>query len=147
MQLAKNKKAFHDYEILEKFEAGVVFSGDEVKSVRNKAANLKGSFVNVFNEEAFAENIHISQYSFSSDQNYSPTRGRKLLLKKKEIEKIEKATNTQGITCVPLALYTKGGLIKMEIGLCRGKKLHDKRHDLKKKDLDIDAGRALRNQY
>lgn len=145
MQFAKNKKAFHDYEILQKFEAGIVLNGDEVKSIRNKDMNLKGSFVHIKNDEAFMEGAHISRYEWSSRQEHNPTRSRKLILHKKEIKKIETVLNEQGITCVPLSLYSKKGLIKAEIALVRGKKVHDKRETIKRKDQDLDTRRALKN--
>lgn len=142
---AKNRKAFHDYEILEKFEAGIVLLGDEVKSVKNNQANLKGSFVDVWKDEAFLNAAHISPYKYSNNQELNPTRKRKLILHKKEIGKIEAAITQKGVTCIPLELYPKKGLIKVQIGLCRGKKLYDKRDTLKKKDQEIEIKRQLKN--
>lgn len=143
--LAKNKKAFHDYEILDKFEAGIKLNGPEVKSVRARNVNLKGSFVDVdSHNEAWANEIHISPYRFAHERNLDPTRKRKLLLKRKEIGKIEAAINQKGVTCVPLEIYLKGGLIKLTVGIVRGKKLHDKRRDLKKKAQDLEVARALK---
>lgn len=142
--LSKNKKAFHDYEILEKFEAGIVLSGEDVKSIRLGLANLKGSFVDVFGEEAFANELHVSRYKFSSNKKFDPTRRRKLILHKKEIIKIAKFIGEKGVTAVPLELYLKKGLIKMEIGICRGKKLFDKRETLKKKDNEIEIRREMK---
>jgi SsrA-binding protein len=143
--LAKNKKAFHDYEILEKFEAGIKLGGPEVKSVRARNVNLKGSFVDVDSKgEAWANEIHISPYRFAHDRDLDPSRKRKLLLKRREIEKIEAAINQKGVTCVPLEIYLRGGLIKVTVGIVRGKKLHDKRSDLKKKAQDMEVARALK---
>ncbi|MFC1615683.1 SsrA-binding protein SmpB [Patescibacteria group bacterium] len=142
--LSKNKKAFHDYEILEKYEAGIMLNGDEVKSVKNRQANLKGSFVDVFKNEAFLNEVHISRYKHSSRKEFNPSRKRKILLHKKEINKIDKYINQKGITAIPLELYLKKGLIKLEIGICRGKKLHDKRHDLKKKSQEMDIKKQLK---
>ena len=139
---AKNKKAFHDYEILETFEAGIVLNGDEVKSIKANQANLKGSYVDVHNEEAFLNEAHISRYKHSSRKTHDPTRKRKLLLKKSQIEKIDQLINQKGITATPLELYAKQGLIKLKIGICRGKKLHDKRETLKKRTQERDALRA-----
>lgn len=145
MSYAKNKKAYFDYEILEDFEAGISLNGDEVKSIKANQANLKGSFVDIQNEEAFANEIHISRYSNSSRQDYDPSRKRKLLLHKKEIIKIEKALNEQGITAIPLELYPRKGLIKLKIGLCRGKKLHDKRDSIKRRDQNREMSRQVKN--
>lgn len=142
--LSKNKKAFHDYEILEKYEAGIVLNGDEVKSIKGGQANLKGSFVDVFNDEAFLNEAHVSRYKNSSRKDYDPTRKRKLLLHGKQINKIHQLINQKGITAIPLELYLNKGLIKLEIGICRGKKLHDKRHDLKKKSQDLEIKRQLK---
>jgi SsrA-binding protein len=135
---SKNKKAFHDYEILEKYEAGIVLTGEEVKSVRNGQANLKGSFVDIFGDEAFLNEAHISRYKFSSNKDYNPTRKRKLLLHIKEILKISQAIAQKGVTAIPLEFYEKEHLIKMEIGICRGKKLYDKREALKKRDQEME---------
>lgn len=141
---AKNKKAYHDYEILETFEAGIVLNGDEVKSIKENLVNLKGSFVDTKDGEAFMNEAHISRYRHSSRKTHDPTRKRKLLLRKRQIEKIEQAINQKGVTAVPLELYAKQGLIKAKIGICRGKKLHDKRETLKKRTQERDALRAAR---
>jgi len=142
---AKNKKAYHDYQILEDFEAGIVLNGDEVKSIKNGRSNLKGSFVDTLNEEAFINEAHISRYENSARQTHDPTRKRKLLLSKKEILKIDQAINQDGVTAIPLQLYSKKGLIKLKLGICRGKQLHDKRHDLKKRAQEMDVKRQLKN--
>lgn len=141
---SKNKKAFHDYEILEKFEAGIVLLGDEVKAIKGNQANLKGAFVDVWKDEAFINNVHISRYKQSSNITLDPVRIRKLILHKKEIGKIEAAITQKGITCVPLELYPKQGMIKVQIGLCRGKKLYDKRETLKKRDQEIEIDRQVK---
>lgn len=149
--LTKNKKAFHDYEILETFEAGIQLNGDEVKSLRAGQANLKGSFIdtttppNQENPEAYMNDAHISRYSHSSRKDYDPTRKRKLLLHKKESTKIEQQIKQKGITAIPLEMYLKGGLIKVQIGICRGKKLYDKRDALKKRDQNIEIARQLKS--
>lgn len=142
---SKNKKAFHDYEVLEKFEAGIVLFGDEVKSIKSGQVNLKGSFVDISNEEAFINNAHISPYKQSSRKDLSPTRKRKLILHKREIFKIDQVVSQKGVTAIPLELYAKKGLIKLQIGLCRGKKLYDKRETLKKRDQEIEIKRHLKN--
>lgn len=141
---SKNKKAFHDYEIIESFEAGVVLNGDEVKSIKAAQANLKGSFINVENDEAYLNEAHISLYKNSSRKEQSPTRKRKLILHKKEIVKIEIAISEKGTTAIPLELYAKGALIKLKLGICKGKKLYDKRLDLKKKSQEMDIKRQLK---
>jgi SsrA-binding protein len=145
MSYTKNKKAYHDYEILQEFEAGIVLNGDEVKSIKGNQANLKGSYVDVENDEAYLNEAHISRYKHSSRQESNPTRKRKLILHKKEIFKIDKEINQSGITAVPLELYPRKGLIKVKIGLCRGKKLHDKRDTLKRKSQEMDIKRQLKN--
>ena len=143
--LSKNKKAFHDYEILEGFEAGIVLLGDEVKSIRAGQINLKGSFINTLNEEAFLNDAHLPKYKFSSNQAYDPVRKRKLILHKNEIAKIDQAISQKGVTAIALEMYLKKGLIKVSIGICRGKKLYDKRASLKKHDVDLDIKRQLKD--
>jgi len=142
---AKNKKAYHDYEILETFEAGIVLNGDEVKSIKAGHSNLKGAFVDTLNDEAFVNEAHVSQYPNSSRQVHEPTRRRKLLLSKKEIFKIDEAINQAGVTAIPLEMYAKQGLIKVKVGICRGKKLHDKRETLKQRAQELDIKRSLKN--
>jgi len=143
--LSKNKKAFHDYEVLETFEAGIVLTGEEVKSIKLGQVNLKGSFVDVFNEESFVNGAHVSKYKFSSNPTFNPTRKRKLILHKKETTKIWQFVNQKGITAVPLEVYLKKGLIKISVGICRGKKLYDKRESLKKREIERDIKRQIKN--
>jgi SsrA-binding protein len=145
MIYAKNKKAFHDYEVLDDYEAGIVLNGDEVKSIKAHNVNLKGSFVEIKNEEAFMREAHVSHYRHSSNKNFDPTRTRKILLHKKEIKKIEEKLNTAGVTAIPLKLYSQKGLIKLQIGICRGKKLHDKRETLKRRAQDLAVKRQLKH--
>lgn len=142
--LAKNKKAFHDYEILEKYEAGIVLNGDEVKSIKSGQANLKGAFVDVENGESFVNGVHVPKYKNSSRKEFDPTRKRKLLLHKREILKIDRAISQKGVTAIPLKLYLKGGLIKVVVGICRGKKLYDKRETLKKRGQELEIKRQLK---
>ena len=144
MSYAKNKKALHDYEILDSFEAGIVLNGDEVKSIKASQANLKGSYVDVVNDEAFINEAHVSRYSHSSRGTHDPTRKRKLILHKREIQKIEEAIGQKGVTCIPIELFPRKGLIKLNIGICRGKKLYDKRDTLKKRDQEIEIKRQLK---
>lgn len=141
---SKNKKAFHDYIILDTYEAGIVLSGEEVKSIKNSEANLKGAFVDIHNNEAYINEMHISRYSNSSNFAYDPSRKRKIILHRKEIEKIDKALSEKGVTAIPLELYAKKGLIKVSIGLCKGKKLFDKRETLKKRSQELEIKRQFR---
>ncbi len=132
-----NKKAFHDFEIFERFEAGLELTGSEVKSLRNKSVQLKDSYVAFRGREAFLQNAHISEYKASSYNNHSPERLRKLLLKQKELLEISRAIQERGLTCVPLKIYFKKGWAKIEIGLARGKKIHDKREATKTKEVNL----------
>lgn len=139
--------AYSDYEILDTFETGIKLAGPEVKSSRAGNVNLKGGFVDVdSNLEMWLNEAHISPYKFAHDRNLEPRRKRKLLLKKNEIIRITKQLNTKGVTCVPLDLYLKQGLIKLKIAIVRGKKKHDKRSDLKKKSQNLEIARALKNR-
>lgn len=131
--IQENKKARFDYEIIETFEAGLVLTGSEVKSLRAKSIQLKDSYVSFKNYEAFLQNAHISEYKASSYNNHHPERLRKLLLHEHELTNIFSAIKEKGYSCVPLKIYFKKGRAKIEIALVRGKKLHDKRETLKKK--------------
>lgn len=133
--ICANKRAFHEYHIEERLEAGIVLVGTEVKSLRAGKANLTDAFVLVKNGEAWLHNLHIAPYDFGNRQNHDPERARKLLLHKKEIDKLHARIRQDGCTAVPLRLYFKDGKVKVEVGTAKGKKLHDKREDLKKKDL------------
>jgi len=143
---ATNKKAFHDYFILEKLEAGIVLVGTEVKSIREARINLKDSYAMVRQGEAFLLNCHISPYSHGNRQNHDPTRTRKLLLHEKEIRKLIGKTQEKGLTVVPLRVYLRRGKIKVELGVARGKKLHDKRETERRKELDQEARAAMRQR-
>jgi SsrA-binding protein len=143
--VATNKKAFHDYFILEKFEAGVSLLGTEVKSIREGRINLKDSYANIRGGEAFLFNCHISPYTHGNRQNHEPTRTRKLLLQQKEIRKLIGKTQEKGLTLVPIRVYLKRGLIKIELGLARGKKLYDKRETERRKESDREARAAMKH--
>jgi len=143
--ICNNKKAYHDYIIEQKFEAGMVLTGTEVKSLRQGKANLNDAFAQIKAEEAFLNNLHISAYEFGNRENHDPDRMRKLLLHKKEIIKLFSNIREQGYTVIPLRLYFKNGLVKVELGLAKGKKLYDKREDLKKKDHQRDMAQALKS--
>jgi SsrA-binding protein len=144
--ISNNKKAYYDYFIEDTFETGIVLKGTEIKSVRKGNVNLKDSFVRIKNGEAFLENMHISPYEQGNRFNHDPLRNRKLLLHKKELLKITNILKTGGLTIVPTKLYfNKGSKVKVEIGIARGKKLYDKRQDLKAKDAKRDVEKALKN--
>lgn len=136
MSIASNRRARHDYEILDKFEAGVALVGTEVKSVRDGRVQLKDSYVEIRNGEAWLIGVHIAPYTHGNRQNHDPERPRKLLLHKREIDKIFGRTTMQGLTCVPLAVYLKQNKIKVEIALARGRKLYDKRQEKKKRQME-----------
>jgi len=131
-----NKKAYFDYEILETYEAGIVLTGTEIKSIRLSNVNLKDSYAHVKNNEIFLLNMHISEYKEGNIFNHNETRTRKLLLHKKEILKIRDKIALDGLTLVPLKLYFKGSHAKILLGLARGKKMYDKRESIKKKDIE-----------
>jgi len=142
--VAKNKKVYHDYFIDSTLEAGMVLKGAEVKSLRAGKVNLKDGYAKIKNGEVFLYNIHISPYSHATHDVPDPTRVRKLLLSKREIKKLIGKIQEKGFALMPLKIYFIGsGKAKLELGLCRGKKLYDKRADLKKKDSDRDMERAL----
>lgn len=136
MVLAKNKKAYHDYFIEEKLEAGIELVGTEVKSVKAGKISIKESFVRIIRNEVFIMNMHITPYEFGNINNVPESRVRKLLLSRREINKWEAKIKEQGYTIVPLSVYTKQRFVKVEIALAKGKKLHDKRETLKRKDID-----------
>ena len=138
MVYASNKKAHFDYTIIDTLEAGIVLSGSEVKAVRNGLMNLKGTFVAVYADHAELLNAHIGQYKYSVGKElyYDPTKSRKLLLHKREIAYLQGKKQEEGLTIVPLSVYTKGRQIKVEIGLAKGKKLYDKRESIKTRDLN-----------
>lgn len=132
--IAKNKQAYHEYFIEEKYEAGLVLVGTEVKSIRQGKVNLKDSYVSIKDGEAFVYNMHISPYEKGNIYNVDPLRPRKLLLNKREIRKLIGFTTLKGYSLIPLSLYLKNGLVKMELSVAKGKKLYDKRQDMAKKD-------------
>jgi SsrA-binding protein len=142
--IASNKKAFHDYFILQKLEAGIELTGTEVKSLRDGKANLKDSYVIVKGNQAFLLGAHVSPYSHGNIQNHEPERTRKLLLHKREIEKLETQIVEKGLTIVPLRLYFKGSRVKVEIAVVRGKKQYDKRETEKRREADREAAAAMK---
>jgi SsrA-binding protein len=144
--IAQNKKARHDYYIEDTFEAGIKLKGTEIKSIRLGKANLNDSFVTFKDGEAFVNNMHVAIYEQGNIFNHEETRARKLLLHKKEILKLYSRTKEQGYTIIPLKIYLKEGLCKLEIGLAKGKKDYDKRESLKERDMDMRLKKALKNR-
>ncbi|WP_026389355.1 SsrA-binding protein SmpB [[Acholeplasma] multilocale] len=135
--ITSNKKAFYNYEILEKFEAGIELSGPEIKSIREKEVSINEAFILIRKGEAFAINMNIKKYEFANNvKGIDPTRTRKLLLHKKEIKKMLKRIQLERLTLVPLRLYLKGNYAKLEIGLGKGKKNYDKRETIKARDVE-----------
>tara|TARA_B100001248_G_scaffold262389_1_gene258015 strand:- start:18319 stop:18777 length:459 start_codon:yes stop_codon:yes gene_type:complete len=142
--IANNKKAKHDYHLQDFLEVGMELTGSEVKSLRNGACNLKDSFVTVDRGELFLNKAHISEYKYSNYNNHSPERKRKLLAHREEINKLEKKIQQKGFTLVPTKIYFKNGICKLEVALGKGKKRHDKRDSIKKRDVNRELSRALK---
>ena len=145
--LAQNKKAFHEYFIEDKYECGIVLVGTEVKSIRAGRVNLKDSYVKIKRGEAFVIGMHISPYEKGNIFNRDPFRERKLLLHKAELRRLARASQEQGFSIIPLSMYLKDGLVKMEIATAKGKKLYDKRESLAKRDAEREMERKLREKY
>ncbi len=145
--LVKNPTAYHNYSIESTIEAGIVLTGTEIKSIRNGKCNLKDTYVNIKDGEAFVYGMHISPYEFGNIFNKDPLRTRKLLLHKKEIYKLYGMMKQKGVSLVPIKLYMKKNKLKLEIGIGKGKKLYDKREDMAKKDAERRIDRALKNNY
>ena len=143
IEISQNKKAFHDYEILNTIEAGIELKGTEIKSIRDHSVNLKDSFVIIRNGEAIIYNLHISPYGFGNIFNHDVLRVRKLLLHKKEILKLSGLSSQKGITLVPTKIYIKGKYAKVMIGIAKGKKLHEKKAALKERDIKRDMDREM----
>ena len=143
-EILNNRQAYHEYIVLDKFEAGAVLVGTEVKSIMNGRIQLKDSYVSVREGEVWLYNVHISPYSHGNKQNHDPMRIRKLLLHRREIGKLEKETTQKGMTLVVTRIYWKNGRIKFEIGVARGKKLHDKREAEMKKTVDKEMRQQLK---
>ena len=144
--IANNKKAFHDYFVDDKYEAGIELFGTEVKSIRAGQVNLKDSWCDIKNGEIFVQGMHISPYEKGNIFNRDPLRVRRLLMHKREIMKLNAAIQQQGMTLVPLELYFSGSRVKVAVGLCRGKKLYDKRDDAAKRDMQRDIERHMKEQ-
>lgn len=143
--LAQNKKASHDYNILETVEAGIVLTGTEIKSVREGRVTLKDGFAQIKKDEAWLENVHISEYTAGNRFNHDPLRRRKLLLHKKQIVQLGQKTSAKGVTLVPLKVYLKNGFAKVLIGVATGKHEYDKRETIKRRDQEREIQRTLKN--
>jgi SsrA-binding protein len=143
--IANNKKAYHEYFVDEVFEAGLALQGTEVKSIRMGQVSIKESYCRIRNGEVFVDNMNISPYEQGNRENHDPLRSRKLLLNRYEIDKLIKKVDEKGLTLVPTKIYFKDSRAKLEIGVCRGKKLYDKRETLKRKQADREASRAMRD--
>ena len=139
--IATNRKAFHEYFVQDRIEAGLALQGTEAKSLRAGKVNFLDSFVSIRDGEAWLAKLHISPYDFGNRANHDPTRRRKLLLHKHEILKLDQRVREKGFTLIPLSLYFSKGRVKLELGLCRGKKLYDKRETIAKRDAQRDAER------
>ncbi|AWV88554.1 SsrA-binding protein SmpB [Bradymonas sediminis] len=140
--ITRNRKARHNYYVDQEFEAGVKLLGSEVKSLRDGKVQLKDAYARFENHELFLHKVHIAPYPQATHENHEAERDRKLLMHRRELNRLEHQLNVSGTTLIPLALYFKGGNVKVELGLCRGKKLFDKRHDLKKSQAKREMARA-----
>jgi len=145
--IAKNKQAFFNYTVDESFESGIVLEGTEVKSVKLGKFSFTDSYARIRNSELWLIGLHISPYDFGNIHNHEPLRDRKLLIHKQEIKRLQRKVDEKGFTLVPLKFYLKKGLVKVEIGICKGKKLYDKRESIKQKDLKREADREIRNRF
>jgi len=141
-----NRQAYHDYYVERTLEAGIALMGTEIKSIRDGKVNLRGSYAIARNGELWLENAHIAVYEHGNRYNHDPMRSRKLLLHRREIEQLISRVETKGLTLVPLKLYLKGGRAKIELGLCRGKKLYDKRDAIAERDVKREIERAIRTR-
>ena len=146
VQVAANKKALHDYEVLKQFEAGLALLGSEIKSIRQNRVQIREAYVRPENSEMWLMGAHIAQYAPAGAGGHEPTRTRKLLLHKSQIRELSRAVLEQGLTIVPLRLYLKDGIAKVEIALVRGRKRYDKRAVIAKRDANREIARALRNK-
>lgn len=144
--ITTNKKAFHEYFVIESFECGIALSGTEIKSIRQGGVNLKDAWCNIENGEMLIKQMHISPYEQGNRFNKPPARDRKLLMHKREIMRLFGTVKQEGLALVPLSLYFKGSLVKVQLGLCKGKKLHDKREVAAKRDANRAIDRAIKEQ-
>lgn len=145
--IAKNPTARHNYTITETLEAGIVLTGTEIKSIRNGKINIKDTYINIKNGEAYVYGMNISPYEHGNIFNKDPLRDRKLLLHKRQILKLQEMVKVKGLSLVPISVYFKNSKVKVEIGIGKGKKLYDKREEIAKKDAQMKINRALKNNY
>ena len=145
-EICANRKAFHEYFVLERFEAGIELAGTEVKSIRAGTVNLKDSFCTVKNGEFFVRGMHVSPYEHGNIFNKDPVRPRRLLMHKREILKLQARVMQDGVALIPLSLYFKDGRVKVELGLCKGKKLHDKRDSEAEREVRRDIDRVMKER-
>lgn len=142
--ISLNRQAYHEYTVERTFEAGISLVGTEIKSIRDGKVNLRGSYAIIRHGEVWLENAHIAVYDFGNRFNHEPTRKRKLLLHRREIQQLENKVAAKGLTLIPLKLYLKGGRAKIELGLCKGKKLYDKRETIAERDVKREMERIIR---
>lgn len=145
--IAKNRNASYEYELLDRYEAGLELKGTEIKSVRKGKVQLKDSYISIRNGQAVIKGMHISPYEFGNRFNHDEVRDRRLLLHKKEILKLDQAVRIKGFTLVPVSIYLSHGLCKLEIAVARGKDLHDKRETSKKRDAEREIRKAMKERY
>lgn len=145
--LSKNRRAFHEYNIEEKLECGIVLEGTEVKSIREGKSSFSDSYGRIRQRELWLIGFHIAEYKQGNIHNHEPLRDRKLLVHREELKRLKKKVDERGYTLIPLSIYLKGDMVKVELGLCKGKKLYDKREDLKRKAQSRDADREIRGRY
>lgn len=145
--IAKNRNASYEYELLDRYEAGLELKGTEIKSVRKGKVQLKDSYISIRNGQAVIKGMHISPYEFGNRFNHDEVRDRRLLLHKKEILKLDQAVRIKGFTLVPVSIYLSHGLCKLEIAVARGKNLHDKRETSKKRDAEREIRKAMKERY
>lgn len=141
--VSENRKAYHDFHVLERMEAGMVLTGTEIKSARTGKVQLRDAYADILDGELWLLNAHISPYSHGNIWNHDPTKKRKLLMHRREIDKLAGKVREKGLTLIPLKVYLKDGLLKCELGVCKGKKTHDKREAIQSREQDLEARRAL----
>ena len=145
--LARNRRAFYDYSVEENLECGIVLQGTEVKSLRDGKFSFSDSYAKIRDDELWLIGLHISEYSHGNINNHEPLRDRKLLIHRQELKRLKRKVDERGFTLIPLRIYLKGGRIKVELGVCRGKKSYDKRESIKERDQKRDADREMSGRY
>ena len=145
--LASNRRAFFNYSVEDKLECGIALKGTEVKSIKESKFSFRDSYAKIENDELWLISLHVTPYTFGNIHNHDPDRKRKLLAHRQQIKRLRRKVDEKGLTLVPLKFYLKSGLVKVELGICRGKRTVDKRHAIKAKDLKRDAEREMRQRY